>query len=292
MHSLNQLHLTTEQKNQFQTLGFLKIPKAVNAATLEQLRTAIDLYSNSTPVNDNIASVKGANQEQYVIGIQHLCNINEAPFLALLGSPLLLSIAQQICGADFFPIQEFAVIKTLGDNSKVEWHQDVVNKLKGHTFMMGIYLDEANDANGALRVIPVSHKSELPICELKKLEYETIEMQAGDILIHDLMLAHSSGMLTQFAKRRVIYFEFMSSSQAKNEQVYTNEMIEKRTALIPLAINAYKRLNNTEESFNWQHPSRENRLNNKAVIETVESIYTTQLKVKPANYCFDFANTQ
>ncbi len=292
MHSLNQLLLTTEQKNQFQNLGFLKIPNSVNAATLEQLRTSVDFYSNSTPANDNIALVTGINQQEYVVGIQHLCKIPETPFLALLGSPLVLSIAQQICGNDFFPIQEFAVIKTLGDNSMVEWHQDVVNKLKGHTFMMGIYLDEANDANGALRVISASHKSELPICELKKLPYETIEMQAGDILIHDLMLAHSSGMLTQFAKRRVIYFEFMSSNQAKNEQIYTNEMIEKRTALIPLAINAYKRSNNTNEAFNWQHPNKESYYNNGDVLETIETIYTTHLKVKPANYCFDFANNQ
>lgn len=292
MHSLNQLHLTTEQKNKFQALGFLKISNAINTATLEQLKTAVDFYSNSTPANDNIALVTGANQQEYVIGIQHLCKIPEAPFLALLGSPLLLSIAQQICGADFFPIQEFAVIKTLGDNSKVEWHQDVVNKLKGQTFMMGIYLDEANDANGALRVIPASHKSELSICELKQLPYETIEMQAGDILIHDLMLAHSSGMLTQFAKRRVIYFEFMSSNQAKNEQIYTTEMIEKRTALIPLAINAYKSFNNTNEAFSWQHPNKENYLNNETLIETIESIYATQLKVKPANYCFNFTNNK
>ena len=148
-----------------------------------------------------------------------------------------------------------------------------------------LVLDAANDENGALRIIPESHKSDLPICELQKMPYQSIEMQAGDVLIHDLMLVHSSGMLNNFPKRRVVYFEFMSSSLAHKEQIYPSEMIKNRTSLIPLAIKEYGDVHLSSAHFNWQHPDKEFFTE----IRSLKSIYEVPLKLKPANYCFEFS---
>jgi hypothetical protein len=101
--------------------------------------------------------------------------------------------------------------------------------------MAGIYLDPANEENGALRVVPGSYKSNQSICELEKMPYATIAMEAGDMLVHDLMIAHSLGTLTSFPRRRVIYFEFMSEAQARAEGIYTDEFIRRRIQLIPAA---------------------------------------------------------
>ena len=283
--SLPEFLLNEEQVNQFFQQGYLKLPNIVPQEVVELLREAIERISAKDVDAPGISFIEVEGKGTFITGIETLCNQDEAIFLQLMGSPFLLSIAEAICGADFFPVQEFAVLKTLGDKTPVLWHQDVTNKSVGQTFMLGIYLDAANDENGALRIIPESHKSDLPICELQKMPYQSIEMQAGDVLIHDLMLVHSSGMLNAFPKRRVVYFEFMSSSLANKEQIYPSEMIKNRTSLIPLAIKEYVDAHLSSAHFNWQHPDKDFFTE----IRSLKSIYEVPLKLKPANYCFEFS---
>lgn len=283
--SLPEFLLNEEQVNQFFQQGYLKLPNLVPQEVVELLREAIERICAKDVDAPGISFIEVEGKGTFITGIETLCNQDESIFLQLMGSPFLLSIAEAICGADFFPVQEFAVLKTLGDKTPVLWHQDVTNKSVGKTFMLGIYLDAANDENGALRIIPESHKSDLPICELQKMPYQSIEMQAGDVLIHDLMLVHSSGMLNNFPKRRVVYFEFMSSSLAHKEQIYPSEMIKNRTSLIPLAIKEYGDVHLSSAHFNWQHPDKEFFTE----IRSLKSIYEVPLKLKPANYCFEFS---
>lgn len=283
--SLPEFLLNEEQVNQFFQQGYLKLPNLVPQEVVELLREAIERICAKDVDAPGISFIEVEGTGKFITGIDTLCNQDESIFLQLMGSPFLLSIAAAICGTDFFPVQEFAVLKTLGDKTPVLWHQDVTNKSVGRTFMLGIYLDAANDENGALRIIPESHKSDLSICELQKMPYQSIDMQAGDVLIHDLMLVHSSGMLNTFPKRRVVYFEFMSSSLANKEQIYPSEMIKNRTSLIPLAIKEYGDAHQNFAHFNWQHPDKEFFTE----IRSLESIYEVPLSLKPANYCFEFS---
>ena len=112
----------------------------------------------------------------------------------------------------FFLIQEFAFIKNLGDELPVYWNQDMVHHRNGNCFTMGIYLDNADEDDGALRVVPSSHLSNKNICELSKDPSVELPMKEDDILIHDMMLAHSSGLFKRNHLRRVIYFEFLSAT--------------------------------------------------------------------------------
>jgi phage-related protein len=283
--SLSEFLLHEEQLNQFYQKGYLKLPGVIPPAVVELLREAIERICVHVVNTPEISIVEVEGKGTYVSGIDNLCNKAEPVFLQILGSPFLLSIAEAICGSDFFPVQEFAVIKILGDKTPIMWHQDVINKSIGHTFMLGIYLDDANDDNGALRIIPDSHKSDLPLCDLQKMPYTCIEMQAGDVLIHDLMLVHSSGILHTFPKRRVVYFEFMSSGLANQEQIYPSEMVTNRTALIPLAIHEYVQVHPDTESFHWRHPDKASFTE----IRSLQSIYDVPRKLKPSNYCFDFS---
>jgi ectoine hydroxylase-related dioxygenase (phytanoyl-CoA dioxygenase family) len=284
--SLPKFLLNEEQVNQFCQEGYLKLPNIVPQEVIQLLREAIERICVKDLNAPDISVIEVEGKGKFVAGIDTLCNKDEPVFVQLLGSPFLLSIAEAICGADFFPVQEFAVLKILGDKTPVMWHQDVTNKSIGQTIMLGIYLDAANDENGALRIIPESHKSDLPLCDLQKMPYRSIEMQAGDILIHDLMLVHSSGILNTFPKRRVIYYEFMSSSLANNEQIYPSEMINNRLSFIPLAIKEYVDAYPSAAFFNWQHPDKELFTE----IRTLKSIFEVPLKLKPANYCFDFSS--
>lgn len=91
-----------------------------------------------------------------------------------------------------------------GDNTEVLWHQDMLHRHTGNCFTMGIYLDDADAGDGSLRVVPKSHFSSKSICELKQEPDMEVPVKAGDILVHDMMLANSSGLKQHNPLRRVL----------------------------------------------------------------------------------------
>lgn len=285
-------YLNEDQKKHFIENGFLKLPQAISDELLKQLRAAVDeMCAPEKQILDR--SILDVSDQQFVIAIDKIVSKSNPIFVELLGSPLLLSIAESLCGVDFFPVQDFVVIKNLGDQNPVNWHQDVVTKVHEKTFMIGFYLDAATDDNGALRVIPNSHKSNLSICELEKMEYQSLDMEAGGILIHNLKIAHSSGILTSFPKRRVIYFEFMSASEICKERIYPESFVELRTSIIPNAIRCFQLTYPEAASYEWKHLEQSKYPTAIDPHLCIQEHYMEPKKVKAANYCFDFiANYQ
>jgi hypothetical protein len=281
-------NITTEQKQHFVDNGFLKLPQAISSQLLHLLRVAVDNLIALDHQLPEATVLETANNQKFVVAIDKIVANKEAIFAQLLGSKLLLSIAESLCGSDFFPVQDFIVIKTIGDQNQVLWHQDVISKSHAKTFMIGFYLDPTNDENGALRIIPGSHTSDLSICELQKMDYQSIDMEAGDILIHDLKIAHSSGELSSYLKRRVVYFEFMSASEVIKEELYAEAFVQLRTGLIPNAICCFNQSFPEEESFTWNNPQKDNYLAANNPFLAIQEIYQVPKKVRAANYCFDF----
>ena len=181
--------------NNFSEIGYEVLPNLIPKELLEKLRILFVKLMDSNDLSDKV--VLENNETKYVTHLEKICSKGDLSCLTLLGYPPILEIAKQICGEDFIMIQEFAVIKNLGDNESVLWHQDMVNERKGRCFTMGIYLDDADEDEGALCVIPKSHLFNLPICEIIDFPFIQVPVKAGDVLIHDMMLAHKSDPLTK-----------------------------------------------------------------------------------------------
>jgi ectoine hydroxylase-related dioxygenase (phytanoyl-CoA dioxygenase family) len=280
--------LNEEQLLSFTTNGYLRLPNILPASLLQKLNVLFyELLNTENSTTYKVVHVNKGNK--YVASVENVCNKGNLACLELLGYPTILKIAEQICGADFFMIQEFAVIKTLGDEVPVLWHQDMHNERKGNCFTMGIYLDDANEGDGALKIIPQSHLSKKDICEIIKEPSIEIPMQAGGILLHDMMLAHSSDPIKINNMRRVIYFEFLSATHVRAESIYTEDLIKRRTKLIFLAIYLYNKNNANEEQF--VH-NKENiiEINEENFGEILNEIYAEQIRARPSAYCFTIAN--
>jgi Phytanoyl-CoA dioxygenase (PhyH) len=270
--------------------GYLKLPNILPASLLHKLHVLFDELLNIE--NGEIEKVVHVNKgNKYVANVENVCNKGNLACLELLGYPTILEIAEQICGTDFFMIQEFAVIKLLGDVVPVLWHQDMHSERKGNSFTMGVYLDYANEGDGALKIIPQSHVSKKDICVLAKEPSVEIPMQTGGILIHDMMLVHSSEPIKINGMRRVIYFEFLSAAHVRVENIYGENLIRRRTKLIFLATYLYNKNNPNEAQF--LH-SKENILIVSEVnfVETLSEIYSERIHARPSTYCFDTINTQ
>lgn len=280
-------YLSADQKKHFAENGFLKLSQVISPLFLDELRSAVNTICSGENY-DSDCTVLELSNKKFVVAIDKIIANSNSIFVELMGSPLLLSIAESLCDSDFFPVQDFIVIKTLGDQNEIKWHQDVITEAHEKTFMIGFYLDPANDENGALRIIPGSHKSDLSICELQKMDYISLDMEAGDVLIHNLKMAHSSGELKSYPQRRVVYFEFMSASEILKEQIYSETFINLRTQLIPNAIHCFQQKYINAIPFQWNHPEKDKYLPDYNPHLFIQELYQEPKKVKAANYCFDF----
>lgn len=268
----NPVPITATHTAAFREKGYMKLEQCLSETIVQRLRESVDRICAKTEQFADLVLNEKPNGAMYVCGIDSLLLKHEPVFLELLGSPLLLSIAEAICGTDFFPVQEFVVIKQLGDPAVIDWHQDVVSHSVGTTCMVGLYLDAADEDNGALQIVPGSQHLGTDICALKKLPAESIAMQPGDLMAHDLMVAHCSGPLSSFPQRRVVYFEFMNRPRALADKAYSEAFIQSRAKLIPLAQEVFA-------SANKEIPED--------IFQEIAAIHENVRAIKPANYCFE-----
>jgi ectoine hydroxylase-related dioxygenase (phytanoyl-CoA dioxygenase family) len=276
--------LSKAQLETFAVDGYLMLPNAIPLPLLQSLQ---QLFTEQMQQYSTTTTINNINGNTYVGALDKIMDKGNLSCLELLGTPFILQIAATICGPDFFLIQEFGVIKMLGDSTPVLWHQDMVHQRTGQCFTMGIYLDDANTGDGALQVVPQSHTSGKDICTLMHQPAVDVPMKAGDILIHDMMLAHSSGLMQHNPLRRVLYFEFLSVKQVLQENIYTEVLLHNRIQLLHLAIDYYRRMHPQEKHVEWQNPFPDLQLPQGAFADMLKAVCDIDVRARPSAYCFE-----
>ncbi|TKC08301.1 phytanoyl-CoA dioxygenase family protein [Pedobacter polaris] len=150
----------------------------------------------------------------------------------------LKSIIQSTFGEDYFVVKSIYFDKPEQSNWFVSYHQDLtisVDKkvelanfgpwtvkqnqfavqppieILKNNYTIRIHLDDTDENNGALKIIPKSHLKEIyrPETIDWNFESETVcKIKKGGIMIMKPLLLHSSSRTTNNTKRRVIHIEF------------------------------------------------------------------------------------
>jgi hypothetical protein len=272
-------------RTKFEADGFVRLPGLLPTPVLERLRLALDDLLVADTVPGKV--VRDSPAGKVVSNIDHLIGWGHAPFLELLALPELMNVAAAICGDDLFPVQEFAVIKHRGDDNPVLWHQDMPNERSAPAVAFGLYLDDADAGQGALRYIPGSHRSDRQIAELAREPAVEVPAKAGDAIIHDLMVAHSSEPMEGRDRRRVIYVEFLSSELALGEGICTREEIDNRRRLLFLARRYRREAAPMGNCFKPRQRDPNSRDRKRPIGEVLSEIYDTPIRPRPAIYCFE-----
>lgn len=156
----------------------------------------------------------------------------------LIFNDKLKSIIEQLFGVDYFVVKSIYFDKPETSNWFVSYHQDLTisvdKKLElenfgpwtvkqnqfavqptleilKNIFIIRIHLDDTNEDNGALKVIPKSHLKDIfrPENINWTTETETIcNVNKGGVMIMKPLLLHGSNKTTNNQKRRVIHIEF------------------------------------------------------------------------------------
>lgn len=139
----------------------------------------------------------------------------------------------------FVPVRSILFDKTRERNWPVLWHQDLTVAVKERVELEGfgpwsvkegvthvqapsalleqmisirIHLDPTMGNNGALRVIPGSHRLGIISGDLIADHFAegevTCECDPGDVLLMSPLLLHASGRTTEPTRRRIIHFEY------------------------------------------------------------------------------------
>lgn len=222
--------------------------------------------------------------------------------LRLYGHPGLLAIAEAINGVDFVPYNEVTFIKEPGLGPSVAWHQDGTTHwdaddwdegAHGFNFMTQLY---ASTAANCVWTLPGSHK--LGKVDIKSLVAtsgsERIDgavpmvCDPGDVMVLNRQAVHGSFANTSpdrrvtlnagfFPKKRVLN---VTTSKLDGEtHTYTEERIEQRARLIPIAVSArqqhfpeetpysYKPLEDRSQDTVWDESMRQSTLKNYNLID-------------------------
>jgi len=220
-YKLTQEHLDFYEKN-----GYLHLKKVWSTEEVDVLRNDADDYANGLFTNKlNAHKYKGLKQ---IHTGKKMCDIGDA---ILNGRAVPIGSILFYCK----PNNQY-------ENGST-WHQDnyAGKAPNGDNYLnLAVAIDNADESNGALKVIPGSHKlGDLPCnpkanfsydkngrrynsapignnCELpENLPVVQLEYEAGDVLVvHSLLVHKADKNLHQDRWRRTIYFVYVNDGTA------------------------------------------------------------------------------
>lgn len=257
-------HLTDEQLQFFDENGYLVLRQWITGELLEKLQAAgaawINQFDTVSPDDPAYVDYRWAKRDygRVPFRIDYVHNKGLPASLEMLGSPQVLGVAESMCGPNFVPTYESMVFKQVGDGEAIPWHQDAVHPRKYRVFNYDLYLDPSRIGGGALRVVPKSQAHKQDVCRLRdEFGWEPkdviqVEMEPGDVLLHDVMVVHGSEHVIGKALRRTIYYEFRAAEEILEEGPWDREWVDKRLRLIPPALRHYKAAFPNSPQFEWQ----------------------------------------
>lgn len=183
--------MTTEQNIQFETQGFLHIPKALDPELLLRFRTAFDAAIEKYP-----------NQLGTTYDIPNVLDQDDV-FVELVDTPSVFSIIREIIGRDVQLLQTQARIFPPGLTITAPWHSDLalingIDLSHSLNFMLKahFYPEDLAPDQGCLAFIPGSHR--YPVGQPRaKIDHNKdspatvrIVPKAGDVVLFNVHTMH------------------------------------------------------------------------------------------------------
>ncbi len=218
-------------KNNIAVSGFAIIPPIYTATEIESLNSLIEKASHLNP---------GFQKPNDLFAIRRfLKQVPEA--VALIFTNRLLDLISEVFSDDYMVVKSIYFDKPEQSNWFVAYHQDLtiaVNQKaehKGyvnwtvkqyqfavqppleilqHNFTLRIHLDDTDENNGALKVIPGSHLKGIYRPETIDRSAETevfCKLKKGGVMIMRPLLMHASNKSGNDTQRRVIHIEFSNA---------------------------------------------------------------------------------
>ena len=246
-------NLTQEQISFFDSFGYLRF-NGMLADCIEEIAEEFEMVWRERGGGHDGKPHNGKSRSCIVPFIDQRDRLS-----ALIDDPRILGIATGLLGENFNYMGSDGNYY-VGDTG---WHSDGWHPTIRH-IKIAIYLDPLSKETGCLRVIPGSQIQRQDVCQIRDnygWDHPSaidVEMEPGDILLHDVMVVHGSARTAGNALRRTIYYEFRAAEEIVEDGPWDREWIDRRMRLIPLGLRACEKQFPTADQFAW-HVSDEFR---------------------------------
>ena len=249
--------------------GYLHLPGILSAAEVAQLQTATDRlieFASSWQVpQEDYYYIRNPDTGNDVLRRINFPGKRSIECQALYGQPGMLAITEGLLGRDFIVADDALVIKMPEYGAPVPWHRDLakgtMRRASDSLAVVGVDLDASTVENGAVHVIPGSHKWDT--VDLQDMMDEhgfnvpgavPVETKAGDVLVHAANLLHASRVGRGGALRRTIYFGTFRIDPYMNEYDASASLVKLQMQYMFRGIQLRQKLAylQGEQPFAWQ----------------------------------------
>ena len=240
------MKLTTQAVEQFEQEGYLKIGHRVlddihlaavrehyDALFAEKRGTFGEGMRNIAAIGES-ADDPEADHSEEMLQIQQMWQRDDV-FRELLYHSPLLDIAESLIGPNIQVFFDQALYKPAYHGGAVHWHQD--NGYWGcvppNLVSVWMALDDADEGNGCMNVIPGSHRKEpaaheramtergkLPALLTAKADTESavaVPVKAGHAMVHHCLTLHQTNPNTSARERRAMVIHYMPTGTRSRE---------------------------------------------------------------------------
>ncbi|MBS1542590.1 MAG: phytanoyl-CoA dioxygenase family protein [Bacteroidetes bacterium] len=243
-------HLTQEQKEFFETYGFLHFKKFVSRETIQEMlreseRIQDEWIREGRKMVNGVPIKYGTDVDGKPI-VQRFAFLNQfgKVFNDFLKDPRLAALFELIGAADARIgenekdglVFNHYVNCTESNYSQLGWHTDALRDIfYGNKIMpmlnVGLHMDYSSSDNGGLRILPGTHNKGIGTLLFKKIYFLShkpdkeeigLSVEPGDLTVHDGRLWHrvaQSPYVGAKSRRRVMYVPIITGKfQPRNEE--------------------------------------------------------------------------
>lgn len=232
--------ISPQQKAELDGPGYVAFPGAVPPELLARLRDMADrlearaLKEHAEARQTGKAAVFDTATGPVLERIDKLLEWSPEEVLDLLATPAMMAIARELCGETAVPMEMDLLYKRQHPNGYVIWHQGAQHSRRWPYLNIGVYLDDAPIDDGCLRYVPGTQGDKVDICALSGEHgwdipgSVDVPTKAGDILVQDMMVLHSSLPKRRPGVRRTIYIEIRPSTAIVADDLKSQDWAELR----------------------------------------------------------------
>jgi phytanoyl-CoA hydroxylase len=226
----------TERRAFYEENGYLIVPELLGSSEVGELRRALDQVLTeadglqASNAKFALSAPEAGGGRRYVKRVFNPIARHEA-FERLVFHPRILDIVENVIGPNITLQQTKLNLKPPAEDARFEWHQDY--PFFPHTnfdlVAVMVFLDDADETNGCLRVIPGSHKlgplehdfsadGQAYGTEVKdksvfadESRWVSLTVSAGSIALHHSCTLHSSGANHSDRPRSSLIFEYRAT---------------------------------------------------------------------------------
>ena len=216
--------LTTEEIEFYHTNGYVTATGVLSADEVAELRRVteefVDKSRLATDHTEEFDLEPGHTAEKPRLRRLKYPELRHPAYDHVFRHESIIDIAAQLLGPNIRHHGGKLNMKSAGFGSPVEWHQDFAFAPRTNDDMLavGVAIDDMNEENGCLLVVPGSHKGPIHnhyqedvfVGAVTDSDFEpesiaAIELEAGDISLHHGRTLHASATNTAPDKQRRLY---------------------------------------------------------------------------------------